>query len=411
MANYNDYLKYLKHIDNTTKQEVATKIKTLNDEIINLKSSLANLNKIKDGLTNDIANANKQINEQTDRINLQEVELEKTEKKCNNYISKKDKEIDQLRIENRNKIDAAISEKDKGIQQLAQKIQNLEVELKNKDEEIQQIQNNFNYQINKTTADKDYQINSLQKEVDVQKRKSEKLKKFSLTLTIIIVGLIVTIVFLNISFQKEKTEVVEDSIKSETDKQWNYRAQGKNLTATLSGGTLTISGNCAMDDYDYVSNNKSSAPWNSSRTQMTKLVIENGVTSIGDYAFYDCSGLTSVIIGDSVKTIGKNAFYGCNGLTSLTIPNSVTSIGDYAFYNCSGLTSVTIGNSVTNIGYWAFSGCYKLSSITIHRTTPPVASYDTFFGLSRSNIILYVPQGCREAYKNAAGWKELKINN
>ena len=89
------------------------------------------------------------------------------------------------------------------------------------------------------------------------------------------------------------------------------------------------------------------------------------VTSIGDYAFYGCSGLTSVTIPTSVTSIGATAFYGCSGLTSVTIPNSVTSIGENAFYECTGLTSVTIPNSVTFIGITAFYGCTGLTSVTI----------------------------------------------
>ena len=88
------------------------------------------------------------------------------------------------------------------------------------------------------------------------------------------------------------------------------------------------------------------------------------VTSIGNYAFRDCTGLTSITILDSVTSIGAGAFLGCEGLTSVTIGNSVTSIGDYAFSSCTGLTSVTIGNSVTSIGGSAFSGC-KLQDIYI----------------------------------------------
>ena len=84
------------------------------------------------------------------------------------------------------------------------------------------------------------------------------------------------------------------------------------------------------------------------------IAIPNGVTSIGDYAFQGCSGLTSVTIPNSVTSIGNYAFSGCSGLTSVTIPNSVTSIGECAFARCSGLTSVTIGNSVESIGKSAF---------------------------------------------------------
>ena len=81
------------------------------------------------------------------------------------------------------------------------------------------------------------------------------------------------------------------------------------------------------------------------RNMLKRVEIGKAVTSIGDYAFYDCGGLTSVTIANSVISIGGGAFYGCSGLTSVTIPNSVTSIGEYAFCECGGLTSVTIGNT------------------------------------------------------------------
>ena len=98
------------------------------------------------------------------------------------------------------------------------------------------------------------------------------------------------------------------------------------------------------------------------------------VTSIGEYAFSQCSGLTSVTIPNSVTSIGASAFSGCSGLTSVTIPNSVTSIGGEAFYNCSGLTSVTIPNSVTSIGDGAFSNCSGLTSVTIPNSVTSIGS-------------------------------------
>ena len=114
---------------------------------------------------------------------------------------------------------------------------------------------------------------------------------------------------------------------------------------------------------------------------LTSVTIPNSVTSIGSYAFYGCSGLTSITIGNSVTSIGSYAFYGCSGLTSIEIPNSVTSIGKYAFLSCSGLTSVTIPNSVTSIGGGAFSGCSGLTSVTIPNSVTSIGS-SAFLGCS-----------------------------
>ena len=98
---------------------------------------------------------------------------------------------------------------------------------------------------------------------------------------------------------------------------------------------------------------------------LTSVSIPDSVTAIGDEAFYSCSSLTSVNIPDSVTSIGDRAFSYCDSLTSVSIPDSVTAIGDEAFYSCSSLTSVNIPDSVTSIGDRAFSYCDSLTSVSI----------------------------------------------
>ena len=139
---------------------------------------------------------------------------------------------------------------------------------------------------------------------------------------------------------------------------------------------------------------------------LTSVTIPNSVTTIGEFAFAGCSGLTSVTIGNSVTSIGKYAFAGCWGLTSVTIGNSVTSIGDYAFTDCSGLTSVTIGNSVTSIGYDAFRGCSGLTKLVSLAVEPPICGRGAFEKVDKTTCQLLVPEESINKYKTADQWKE-----
>ena len=140
------------------------------------------------------------------------------------------------------------------------------------------------------------------------------------------------------------------------------KTESDGLTWTLDAdGTLTISGTGAMKDYN-AAENLSPAYMNS---DVKKIVIEDGVTSIGELAFFKCSNLTNITIPDSVTCIEYAAFHGCSSLSSITIPNSVTSIGIYAFVVCSSLTSITIPDGVTSIGYGAFSDCSSLKTISL----------------------------------------------
>ena len=138
---------------------------------------------------------------------------------------------------------------------------------------------------------------------------------------------------------------------------------------------------------------------------LTSVTIPNSVTKIGDGAFRGCASLTSVTIPNSVTSIGVYAFYGCTSLTSVAIPNSVTKIDFEAFRGCAGLTSVTIPNSVTTIGNVAFWGCTGLTILTIENATPPVVEGFTFEKVSE-NITIYVPAESVEKYKTARVWSE-----
>ena len=183
---------------------------------------------------------------------------------------------------------------------------------------------------------------------------------------------------------------------------------GPNLTWTLIEDVLIISGSGNMYDFTW-----DDSPWYSYRQSITSVAIGNSVTSIGNYAFYQCSGLTSVTIPNSVTSIGERAFQSCSGLTSITIPNSVTSIGENAFYGCSGLTSVTIPNSVTSIGFGAFSGCSGLTSVTIPNSVTSIGGY-AFWGCSGLTSVT-IPNSVTSigdyAFQNCSGLTSITIPN
>ena len=117
-------------------------------------------------------------------------------------------------------------------------------------------------------------------------------------------------------------------------------------------------------------------------TQVTEYIIGDGVTCIGDYAFYNCTNMTNVTIGSGVTSIGDYAFSSCYGLTSVAIPNSVTSIGNLTFSDCSRLTNIEIPNSVTSIGDGTFSNCTNMTNVTIGSGVTSIGE-GAFYGCSR----------------------------
>ena len=131
----------------------------------------------------------------------------------------------------------------------------------------------------------------------------------------------------------------------------------------------------------------------------TEFVWPEGVTSIGNNAFYECTGLTSVTIPSTITTIGNKAFFGCTGLTSVTIPSTVTEIRDSAFNLCSSLTSVTIPSTVTTIGMYAFCGCTGLNPLTVPNTVTTIGE----------NAFLSVPKVIYNGAATGSPWGANKV--
>ena len=155
---------------------------------------------------------------------------------------------------------------------------------------------------------------------------------------------------------------------------------GTNLTWTLDEeGYLYISGTGDMRDTDQFGT--STIPWYEYRESLKSVVIESGVTSVGAYAFYNCTAIQSVKIPESVQSIGKASFCRCSALTSVTLPDSLTSIGQESFLECSSLTSVVIPSGVTSLDYRVFMGCSALTSITIPGSVTSLG-YEVFGGCS-----------------------------
>ena len=150
--------------------------------------------------------------------------------------------------------------------------------------------------------------------------------------------------------------------------------------------------------------------YNNRKTFPDTITIPDSVTSIGNYAFYYCTGLTSITIGNSVTSIGDWVFRYCTTLTSVTIGNGVTSISLGAFSGCTGLTSITIPDSVTSIGNSAFSNCTGLTELILKNADNVVALNSTNALLktpiqtSETDGFIYVPEALVEQYKGDTNW-------
>ena len=160
---------------------------------------------------------------------------------------------------------------------------------------------------------------------------------------------------------------------------------GDKLTWSLSDdGTLTISGTGDMADFELLDTKRwwlgTNTPWCGIRQSIERIKIDNGVTSIGIGAFFDCFNLNEICFGENLEEIRGNAFYDCIALAKVAIPDSVTSIGDLAFCAC-GLTEVTIPGNVASMGQGVFASCKNLTDVVIQYGIRNIPT-STFFGCS-----------------------------
>ena len=189
-------------------------------------------------------------------------------------------------------------------------------------------------------------------------------------------------------------EQISTDYEIKEEKNWDISANGDGSIVarwTLNNRTLIISGTGKMKNWS--KNEKDDWHGTQYTNVIEKVIIENGVTSIGSHTFYECSSLESIDIPSSVTSIEIYAFYECSSLESIDIPSSVTSIGSYAFYRCSSLESIDIPSSVTSIGGCAFEGCSSLESINVDINNKKYVSEDgILFNKEKTEIIKY-PEG------------------
>ena len=181
---------------------------------------------------------------------------------------------------------------------------------------------------------------------------------------------------------------------------------GKLSILDLSDAKIVEGGSAYYSDRDdgfiYTSNDKLGDYVFFDCSGLTSLTLPSSVTKIGCYALSSCIGLTSLTLPSSVTEIGEHAFLNCRGLTNFTIPSGVTKIGAGAFFCCYGLISLTIPSSVTAIGSQAFNACSELSSIYAYMEKLPETGSNLFLGCDEKNCTVYVPKGTGDAYFRSA---------
>ena len=196
----------------------------------------------------------------------------------------------------------------------------------------------------------------------------------------------------------------DDSLASVSD--GTGGACGFKVTWTYAEGTLTISGTGPM--YSYSS---TTLPWLDYTESITRVVLEHGITEIGNYAFYGCINLTDISIPDSITYIGPDAFHNCSSLTEITIPSGVTAIHNFTFQNCTNLQEITIPAGITSIGGFAFQNCSSLKEIELPAGVTTIGNYafDDCTGLTNITVPKSVTSIGDSAFGNCSKLKHIVI--
>ena len=192
---------------------------------------------------------------------------------------------------------------------------------------------------------------------------------------------------------------------------------GDNLTWTLENGVFTISGAGAMPEFSA----REDVPWHAWKNEIQRIVVADGVTSVGRYAFYGCERLTTVTLASSVTILGKlsfgncpelaqiympgvqrissGCFYDCLKLNNVTLPQSLKTIEDQAFYHCDNLAGITIPPGVATLGHSAFMYCTSLTYVKIDAHIS-VLPYLIFYGCDKLSK-LYLPRSVNSVEEKA----------
>lgn len=177
------------------------------------------------------------------------------------------------------------------------------------------------------------------------------------------------------------TNIQDDQIFQEMQGWMIGTPNASDVVAVLDEtGTMAIMGRGDTQNY-----RRTTSPWYSNRSDIKQVKVENGVTSIGWYLFYDCNSITNVSIADSVNEIGGYAFTKCSSLSTLKLPNNMSIIHTYAFQDCSSLKNVTWPEHVSSIHRAAFWGCTNLENAVISGNI----DNEVFYGCSNLKSVTF----------------------